>query len=136
MTLATSISNSLTCKQLCQIFEKNVRVDIDTMWGTDSVSVNGYEDAVSTNFIASHVINNLWDVDESQKDSAQTLQNLLENKVFCPLRDRFLQLERDNRFAALVYKIRNLTRICYTPDNPKLTAGYTCLKHSVCTMFI
>lgn len=128
MTLDISITTARTLQEFRHIFDRNVEVKIDPFWGTDSVTIEGYEGAVSTDLIASAIFN-ITNFDASQDAEAYSLAELLANKVFLPLRDEVVRL--DANCSATIYKIRNIGRIAYTPEDFKITMGYPCLKHSM-----
>ncbi|NGX34066.1 MAG: hypothetical protein K1060chlam1_00413 [Candidatus Anoxychlamydiales bacterium] len=130
MNLEIAVNNSSTCSQFFNIFDNNVQVDVNTMWGTDNVSVDGYEGTVSTDFIARQLFLKFTN-DKVSDDESTQLATLLETKVFIPLRDRIIQLDKYSCCSTLIYKIRNFTRIGWTPEDFNLTAGYPCLRHSM-----
>lgn len=136
MRLDHAISQSQTCEQFCNIFSKSVDVQINTLWGVDAVCVEGYEGTVTTDFIAKAVSAKFSKISEDQEQMALKLADDLTSKIFVPLRDRIIQLDRSNCAATLLYKIRNFGRIGWTPEDRNLTAGYAVLKHSMCVMFL
>jgi|GEM_PF-6739038 len=136
MTLETSIKASTTIQQFYDIFKHRVSVDIDPLWGTDSVQVDEYEGAVSTDLIASAIFDNFCEMDQFQEENALELANLIETKVFMPLKRKLIQLEREGCCKALIYKVRNYTRKSWTPQDYKITSGYACLKHSMPLMLL
>ena len=136
MRLDHAISQSHTCEQFCNIFSKNVDVQLNTLWGVDAVSVEGYEGTVTTDLIARAVSDKFNNINEDQEQEALKLADNLTSKVFVPLRDRIIQLDRSSCAATLLYKIRNCGRIGWTPEDRNLTAGYAVLKHSMCVMFL
>ena len=103
MRLDNAINRSTNCRDFCEIFSKGVKVQIDTFWGVDSVSVEGYKGTVTTDFIAEK----LFGIKLGQKEEASQLHDLLKDKVFIPLRNRVIKLDRSNCTATLTYKVRN-----------------------------
>lgn len=145
-TLENALKSSTSLEALHKIFQHNVQVEINPLWGTDSVEVDGYDGVVSTDLIAS-TIWNLPIHDVKQEDSfviiqiedtlpensdASTLAAILERKVFIPLRDQLIALENQScGWGGAIYRIANCARIAWTPMDPALTGGYACLKHSM-----
>ncbi|MBS0626884.1 MAG: hypothetical protein JSS09_01585 [Verrucomicrobia bacterium] len=136
MRLDHAINQSHTCKQFDEIFSRNVDVQINTLWGIDAVKVEGFEGTVTTDLIARAVSDKFNNINEDQAQIALRLADSLTSKVFVPLRDRIIQLDRSNCTTTLLYKMRNCGRIGFTPEDRNLTAGYPVLKHSMCVMFL
>lgn len=81
MKLANAINQSTTCEEFCQIFDRNVNIQIDTFWGVDSVSIEGYQGTVSTDLIARKVSDKFSSsIKENEEELALKLADLLKKK--------------------------------------------------------
>ena len=137
MMLEAVMNQSQTCEEFCSIFNPKVSVQIDAFWGVDSVSIEGYQGTVTTDFIASQIMKKFGrEIKEDQEESALKLAELLKGKVFIPLRQYVKKLDKYNCWLSITYKIRNCTRIGWTPEDFELTHGYYVLKHSMCIMVL
>ncbi len=136
MKLADAIMNCGTCGDFSEIFKDNeVYVEIDTWWGEDSVTVNGYEGAVTTDFVAQQMISK-FSCTKNEKTAAIELADVIDEKIFNSLKKRIRKLEKDNCMSTLVYRIRSLHRMGYSPSNINLTGGDYLLQHSACTVLL
>jgi hypothetical protein len=137
MQLKDALDHCGTCEGFRKIFEGRVKTEIDLFWGSDSVSIDGYEGSVSTLFIARQILQKFHSVKEEEAKDALALSELIKDKVFIPLRNRMLEADQDTcNLATIAYQIRNCAQNCWTPADPKFTAGYHVLNHSMCLMLL
>src|SRR5690348_693453 len=136
MQLDHAIRQSQTCEEFSNIFSKNVAIQINALWGVDAVSVEGYGGTVTMDFIANAIADKFSQIAKGQEIIALKLAGQLISKIFVPLRDRVIHLDRSNCATLLLYKIRNCGRIFWTPEDRDLTARYPVLKHSMWVMFL
>lgn len=137
MRLENAILQSRTCQEFCDILDRRVNVQIDSLWGVDTVAIDGYEGTVSTDLIAEQITKKFGhSVKENEEEAGLRLADLLKEKVFIPLRERVKELDVSNCIASLAYKIRNSARLGFTPTDRNLTEGYLVLKHSMCVMYL
>lgn len=158
MTLLTALNNCANWTEIRDILNHNVTVNIDK-W-EDSVAIEGYSGTVTTDQIASLILIigavGFLQIKEGsiyvkrmgfngdENPPIADVSKLLKEKIFIPLRDQLIDLEKTSCFSTLHYKINNVrTRMILVKpaldllplleeEGRDLTGGYRVLYHSLC----
>ena len=123
MDLSQVITKAKSVADLNEVFAHNVNVKLG--WLNDIVTVEGYEGAVSTDFIARRVVSVRRGL-EITEDSKQ-LAKFLAEKVFAPLTN----LVESPENCCSLYQLTALTRMTYTPPQEPEFGCSIALKHAM-----
>lgn len=133
LSLENALYNCTTTSGLNQIFSHDVKVTIDTAWGTDQIRVLGYDGSVSSQFFAERVrmMYHTHFVPRRQGDGRDQLANTINAKVFFPLGDKVKKLDETSRCSlssvTLLYKIRNVWSV-----DPSFSGNYLTQSQELC----
>lgn len=122
LPLQFAINKAHTVAEFGEIFSKNVQVRLN--WFSDSVTIEGYEGAVTTDFIASKIMRTF---DWRPSDEKKQLARLIANKVFLPLRELVEAPENQ----CLPYQLIALKRVTFTPPAAPEFGNSIALKHAM-----
>lgn len=121
MNLSQAITKAKSIADLNDIFVSKVNVQLG--WANDSVTIEGYQGAVTTDFIAHRVLN----LSNSETEDSKRLANFLAKKVFIPLKN--LVESPENQCSP--YQLMALTRIGWTPPQFPEFGRSVALKHAM-----
>lgn len=121
MNLSEVIVEAMSIARLNEIFVGEVNVQLG--WVNDSVTIEGYEGAITTDFIAYRVLN----LSGAETEDSKRLANLLEEKVFTPL--KILVESPENQYS--LYQLIALTRVGWTPPQSSEFGSSWALKHAM-----
>ena len=124
MRLSEAITKAVSSAEFNDIFAKKVEVQIDG--ARDKVTIEGFEGAVTTDFIARCVFDQVG-YKEPNSENSKRLAKDLDDKVFMPLKTLVDSPEQ----RCSLYWLTSLIRIVW-PSSPEPKFGYAiALRHAM-----
>jgi hypothetical protein len=129
MYLSQAIANAKSVGQVSEIFAiREVKIFLNCM--SDTVTVEGYEGSVTTDFIAQKIMNSFFSI-EIEKESKR-LASLLTEKIFIPLK-HMVECRRSRWYF---YQLTALTRASWMSPQSSEFGSSIALKHAMALGFL